>query len=247
MTINPVHTALMHNGKILVVAGSGNCPPSQSGCPSGAPYGASNHSGATVFDPVAQTFNQLSLSWDMFCNSMTVLPDGRVFVNGGTMRLRSVSWRTKEQYLRSGYEHLYRRSDQHGARPLVSDRDLAQRWPGHDFLRVRRDWGHEQDGRDLHRRFGLESAVHSLHGHLRYIPGSTFCRTETFLFPDPAPRPALLIRPTRVWTTVATTKYGRRPYLWQFGSAAFDAGQQLRPEGDDFRWRNLGDGHDRNH
>ncbi len=84
MTINPVHTALMHNGKILVIAGSGNCPPSQSGCPSGAPYNGSNHSGATVFDPVAQTFNQLSLSWDMFCNSMTVLPDGRVFVNGGT-------------------------------------------------------------------------------------------------------------------------------------------------------------------
>src|SRR5713101_8938442 len=85
MTINPVHTALMHNGKILVVAGSGNCPPSQSGCPSGPPYGASNHSGATVFDPVAQTFNQLTLSWDMFCNSMTVLADGRVFVNGGTI------------------------------------------------------------------------------------------------------------------------------------------------------------------
>ena len=85
MTINPVHTALMHNGKILVIAGSGNCPPSQSGCPSGAPYGASNHSGATVFDPVAQTFNQLTLSWDMFCNGMTVLPDGQVFVNGGTI------------------------------------------------------------------------------------------------------------------------------------------------------------------
>ncbi len=86
MTINPVHTALMHNGKILVVAGSGNCPPSQSGCPAGTPYNGANHSGATVFDPVAQTFNQLSLSWDMFCNSMNVLPDGRVFVNGGTKR-----------------------------------------------------------------------------------------------------------------------------------------------------------------
>ena len=86
MTINPVHTALMHNGKILVVAGSGNCPPSQSGCPAGVPYNGANHSGATVFDPVAQTFNQLSLSWDMFCNSMTVLQDGRVFVNGGTKR-----------------------------------------------------------------------------------------------------------------------------------------------------------------
>ena len=85
MTINPIHAALLHNGKILVIAGSGNCPPAQSGCPSGAPYGASNHSGATVFDPVAQTFNQLSLSWDMFCNSMSMLPDGQVFVNGGTI------------------------------------------------------------------------------------------------------------------------------------------------------------------
>jgi hypothetical protein len=88
MTINPVHAALMRNGKILVIAGSGNCPPGPSGCPSGTdmpPYSSANHSGATVFDPVAQTFNPISLSWDMFCNSMTVLPDGRVFVNGGTI------------------------------------------------------------------------------------------------------------------------------------------------------------------
>ena len=39
--INPVHAALLSNGKVLVVAGSGNCPPSQSGCPSGPPYGSS--------------------------------------------------------------------------------------------------------------------------------------------------------------------------------------------------------------
>ncbi|MGA9800313.1 MAG: IPT/TIG domain-containing protein, partial [Terriglobales bacterium] len=85
MTINPVHVALMHNGKILVIAGSGNCPPSQSGCPTGPPYSGTNHSGATVLDPVAKTLTQLTLSWDMFCNSMTVLQDGRVFVNGGTV------------------------------------------------------------------------------------------------------------------------------------------------------------------
>src|ERR1700756_4801282 len=77
LPINPIHVALLYNGKILVVAGSGNCPPSQSGCPSGPPYGASNGSGALLLDPVAGTKTQFSVSWDMFCNGMVVLPDGR--------------------------------------------------------------------------------------------------------------------------------------------------------------------------
>jgi hypothetical protein len=85
MTINPIHVALMKNGKILVVTGSGNCPPSQSGCPSGAPFNGSNGSGAVVVDPVAKNITQLSISYDMFCNSMTVLPDGRVLIDGGTI------------------------------------------------------------------------------------------------------------------------------------------------------------------
>ncbi len=86
MPINPIHVALLANGKILVVAGSGNCPPSLSGCPSGAPYGPSNNSGALLFDPVAGTFTQFSVSWDMFCNAMSLLPDGRAFINGGTIQ-----------------------------------------------------------------------------------------------------------------------------------------------------------------
>ena len=36
MPINPIHVALLNNGKILVVAGSGNCPASQPGCPWGS-------------------------------------------------------------------------------------------------------------------------------------------------------------------------------------------------------------------
>ena len=85
MPINPVHAALLANGNILVVAGSGNCPPSQNGCPSGAPYGPSNGSGALLLNPVTGTITQFSLSWDMFCNGMVLLPDGRAFVIGGTI------------------------------------------------------------------------------------------------------------------------------------------------------------------
>src|ERR1700740_2150764 len=69
MPINPVHVALLTNGKLLVIAGSGNCPPAQGGCPTGPPYGPSNGSGALLWDPVSQqTVTQFSLSWDMFCN-----------------------------------------------------------------------------------------------------------------------------------------------------------------------------------
>ena len=33
-----------------------------------------------------QIISQFSLSWDMFCNGMSVLPDGRAFINGGTIQ-----------------------------------------------------------------------------------------------------------------------------------------------------------------
>src|SRR5881398_3191213 len=87
MPINPIHVALLGNGKVLVVPGSGNCPPSQSGCPSGQPYGPSNGSGALVLDPVSgQTLQQFTVSWDMFCNGMVMLQDGRVLIDGGTIQ-----------------------------------------------------------------------------------------------------------------------------------------------------------------
>src|SRR5882762_3456342 len=38
MPVNPVHAALLHTGKVLIISGSGNCPPQQAGCPQGPQY-----------------------------------------------------------------------------------------------------------------------------------------------------------------------------------------------------------------
>ena len=73
--INPIHVALMHNGKILIVAGSGN---------NAANLGSGNLTSA-VLDPATGAAAVQKQSWDMFCEGMTVLPDGRVFISGGTL------------------------------------------------------------------------------------------------------------------------------------------------------------------
>ncbi len=86
MPINPVHVALLSNGQVLAVAGSGNCPPSQTGCPSGPPYGPSNNSGALLFNPATGAITQFSVAWDMFCNGMVLLQDGRALIDGGTIQ-----------------------------------------------------------------------------------------------------------------------------------------------------------------
>jgi hypothetical protein len=72
MQINPVHLAMMHNGKVLVVSGSGNLPNNPNFM-------------AGVWDPVAGTLTTQPITWDMFCNGMVVLPDGRPFVLSGTI------------------------------------------------------------------------------------------------------------------------------------------------------------------
>src|SRR2546425_12061604 len=71
-SINPVHIALMHDGKILVVSGSGNDK-------------TVTFFQAGVFDPATDTMTTQPLTWDMFCNGMVVLPDGRPMIMGGTI------------------------------------------------------------------------------------------------------------------------------------------------------------------
>jgi hypothetical protein len=73
MPINPVHVALMHNGKVLVISGSGNDP-------------SNKILEAAVWNPGADTVRTFRIDWDMFCNGMVILPDGRPFVLGGTLQ-----------------------------------------------------------------------------------------------------------------------------------------------------------------
>ena len=73
MPINPVHTALLNNGKILVVSGSGNYP-------------AQTTYMVGLWDPSNNTVTTGTQSWDMFCNGMIVLPDGRAFIVGGNLQ-----------------------------------------------------------------------------------------------------------------------------------------------------------------
>ena len=80
MPINPIHAAMLHNGKILVVSGSGNCPPQQAGCPQGPQY----PQGAALLDLSNNSISTMPTTWDMFCNGMSVMQDGRVLINGGT-------------------------------------------------------------------------------------------------------------------------------------------------------------------
>lgn len=72
MPINPVHVAMMRTGKVLVVSGSGNVP-------------SNTNYQAGIFDADTGTVTTQPVAWDMFCNGMVILPDGRPFVVSGTL------------------------------------------------------------------------------------------------------------------------------------------------------------------
>ncbi len=73
MPINPVHVALLYNGRVLIVSGSGN-------------VAGNNNFQAALWDLQAGTITTQPVTWDMFCNGIVVLPDGRPFVMGGTLQ-----------------------------------------------------------------------------------------------------------------------------------------------------------------
>jgi hypothetical protein len=74
MEINPIHMGMLHTGKVLVLAGSGALASDLD----------EHILKAAVWDPLTGTIAIQDLQYDMWCNGMAFLPDGRALIVGGT-------------------------------------------------------------------------------------------------------------------------------------------------------------------
>jgi len=74
MPIRAMHATLLRTGKVLLIAGSGN----------DLDQFKAGTFRASVWDPIAGTFNTIPVPKDMFCSGHVTLPDGRVLIQGGT-------------------------------------------------------------------------------------------------------------------------------------------------------------------
>ncbi|MGY0018741.1 radical copper oxidase GlxA [Streptomyces sp. YJ-C3] len=73
---NAIHATLLHTGKVLIVAGSGN---------EQKKFDAGSFD-TVLWDPKANTFKKIATPEDFFCSGHAQLPDGRLLVAGGTAR-----------------------------------------------------------------------------------------------------------------------------------------------------------------
>jgi hypothetical protein len=70
-----VHTVVLHDGRVLMVAGSGNEPD----------LFAAGSFKTAIYDPQTGTFTEVDTPTDLFCAGHVQLPDGRVLVMGGNL------------------------------------------------------------------------------------------------------------------------------------------------------------------
>ncbi len=71
--VRAVHVALLHTGKVLLVAGSGN----------NAGSFAAGDFKTSIWDPKTESFQSVATPWDAFCAGHAFLPDGELLVAGG--------------------------------------------------------------------------------------------------------------------------------------------------------------------
>ncbi|WP_189775196.1 kelch motif-containing protein [Streptomyces tauricus] len=74
--LNTIHAALLHTGKILLIAGSGNNQDN---------FDAKKFD-TRIWDPVKKTIKKVPTPADLFCTGHTQLPNGNLLIAGGTKR-----------------------------------------------------------------------------------------------------------------------------------------------------------------
>ncbi|MEV6326871.1 kelch motif-containing protein [Streptomyces sp. NPDC051909] len=84
--VNAIHAALLHTGKVLLIAGSGN---------NQKKFDAGTFE-TVLWDPVKNTFKKIDTPEDFFCSGHTQLPDGRLLVAGGTARYEILDGEVKK-------------------------------------------------------------------------------------------------------------------------------------------------------
>jgi hypothetical protein len=72
--VNAIHAALLHTGKVLIIAGSGN---------DRTQFEAGTFR-TILWDPLADRFSTVPTPTDVFCAGHTFLPDGKLLIAGGT-------------------------------------------------------------------------------------------------------------------------------------------------------------------
>ena len=74
--LNSVHAALLHTGKVLLIAGSGNDEQA---------FRAGTFK-TLLWDPGTGEFHLVHTPIDLFCAGQAFLPDGNLLIAGGTTR-----------------------------------------------------------------------------------------------------------------------------------------------------------------
>lgn len=84
--INTIHAALLHTGKVLLVAGSGNDAKN---------FDAKSFR-TVLWDPEKNSFKNIPTPNDLFCSGHNQLPDGKLLIAGGTQRYETLQGDVKK-------------------------------------------------------------------------------------------------------------------------------------------------------
>lgn len=86
--VKAVHAALLNNGKVLLIAGSGNDKEQ---------FDAKSFK-TVIWDPNTGEFKDVPTPWDAFCAGHVFLPDGKLLVAGGTRLYENLDMTPRVNY-----------------------------------------------------------------------------------------------------------------------------------------------------